>query len=83
MGRIIQFAAEKVAAEEGGKKKKAQAKKIDPSLLARNIGIGFTAVVVLTLCANLYASSKISAPVGSNEEFMSNLSTAARLDPYE
>lgn len=83
VGMCAEPIAEKVAAEEGGKKKKAQAKKIDPSLLARNIGIGFTAVVVLTLCANLYASSKISAPVGSNEEFMSNLSTAARLDPYE
>ena len=41
------------------------------------------AVVVLTLCGNLYAASKISAPVGSADEFMSNLSTAARLDLYE
>ncbi len=75
--------AEKAAAEENGKKKKAQAKGFDTSLLARNIGIGFTAVVLLTLCGNLYAASKANAPVGSTDEFMSNLSTAARLDLYE
>ena len=75
--------AEKAAAEENGKKKKAQAKGPDTSLLARNIGIGFTAVVLLTLCGNLYAASKANAPVGSTDEFMSNLSAAARLDLYE
>lgn len=75
--------AEKAAAEENGKKKKAQAKGFDTSLLARNIGIGFTAVVLLTLCGNLYAASKANAPVGSTDEFMSNLSAAARLDLYE
>lgn len=75
--------AEKAAAEENGKKKKAQAKGVDTSLLARNIGIGFTAVVLLTLCGNLYAASKANAPVGSTDEFMSNLSAAARLDLYE
>ena len=75
--------AEKAAAEETGKKKKAQAKGPDTSLLARNIGIGFTAVVLLTLCGNLYAASKANAPVGSTDEFMSNLSAAARLDLYE
>lgn len=75
--------AEKAAAEENGKKKKAQAKGFDTSLLARNIGIGFTAVVLLTLCGNLYATSKANAPVGSTDEFMSNLSAAARLDLYE
>ena len=75
--------AEKAAAEENGKKKKAQAKGPDTSLLARNIGIGFTAVVLLTLCGNLYATSKANAPVGSTDEFMSNLSAAARLDLYE
>lgn len=75
--------AEKAAAEENGKKKKAQAKGFDIPLLARNIGIGFTAAVVLTLCGNLYATSKANAPVGSTDEFMSNLSAAARLDLYE
>lgn len=75
--------AEKAAAEENGKKKKTQAKGPDTSLLARNIGIGFTAVVLLTLCGNLYATSKANAPVGSTDEFMSNLSAAARLDLYE
>ena len=75
--------AEKAAAEENGKKKKAQAKGPDTSLLARNIGIGFTAVVLLTLCGNLYATSKANAPVGSTDEFMSNLRAAARLDLYE
>ena len=75
--------AEKAAAEENGKKKKAQAKGPDTSLLARNIGIGFPAVVLLTLCGNLYATSKANAPVGSTDEFMSNLSAAARLDLYE
>ena len=75
--------AEKAAAEENGKKKKAQAKGFDTSLLARNIGIGFTAVVLLTLCGNLSAASKANAPVGSTDEFMSNLSAAARLDLYE
>lgn len=75
--------AEKAAAEENGKKKKAQAKGPDTSLLARNIGIGFTAVVLLTLCGNLYAASKANAPVGSTDEFMSNLSAAARIDLYE
>lgn len=75
--------AEKAAAEENGKKKKAQAKGPDTSLLARNIGIGFTAVVLLTLFGNLYAASKANAPVGSTDEFMSNLSAAARIDLYE
>lgn len=75
--------AEKAAAEENGKKKKAQAKRLDPSLLARNIGIGFTAVVVLTLCGNLYAASKADAPVADGDEFLYNLSVAAKLDLYE
>ena len=77
------FAEKAAAAEENGRKKKTQAKRLDPSLLARNIGIGFTVVVVLTLCGNLYATSKANAPAGSTDEFMSNLSAAARLDLYE
>ena len=83
VGACAEPFSEKAAAEETGKKKKAQAKGLDPSLLARNFGIGFTAVVLLTLCGNLYASSKANAPVGSTDEFMSNLSAAARLDLYE
>ena len=77
------LAQREAAAEESGKKKKAQVKRPDIPLLARNIGIGFTAAVVLTLCGNLYAASKANAPVGSTDEFMSNLSAAARLDLYE
>lgn len=83
VGTCAEPFAEKAAAAEDGKKKKAQAKRPDPSRLARDIGIGFTAVVVLTLCGNLYASSKTNAPVGSTDEFMRNLSTAAKLDLYE
>lgn len=75
--------AEKAAAEENGKKKKARAKGFDTSLLARNIGIGFTVVVVLTLCGNLYAASKANAPVADGDEFLYNLSVAAKLDLYE
>lgn len=76
--------SEKPAAEEsGGKKKKAQVKRPSPSLLARNIGIGFTAVVVLTLCGNLYAGAKAKAPVADNDEFLFNLRSAAKLDLYE
>jgi len=83
IGMCAEPFAEKTAAEGGGKKKRAQAKGFDTSLLTRNIGIGFTAIVLLTLCGNLYASSKANAPVGSTDEFMSNLSAAARLDLYE
>ncbi len=75
--------AEKAVAEENGKKKKAQAKGFDTSLLARNIGIGFTAVVLLTLCGNLYAASKADAPVADGDDFLYNLSAAAKLDLYE
>ena len=75
--------AEKAAAAESGKKKKAQAKSLDISLLARNIGIGFTAFVVLTLCANLYAAILVDSPAAGIEEAMSRLRTAARLDLYE
>lgn len=75
--------AEKAAAEENGKKKKAQEKGFDTSLLARNIGIGFTAVVLLTLCGNLYAASKADAPVADGDDFLYNLSAAAKLDLYE
>ena len=77
------FAEKVAAAEETGKKKKTQAKRLDPSLLARNIGIGFTAVVVLSLCGNLYAASKADAPVADGDEFLYNLSVAAKLDLYE
>lgn len=62
VGACAEPFAEKAAAEENGKKKKARAKGFDTSLLARNIGIGFTVVVVLTLCGNLYAASKADAP---------------------
>lgn len=65
------------------KRKRTQGKKPDTSLLVRNIGIGFTAVVVLTLCGNLYADSKIAAPVADMSEFMENLRTAVRIDLYE
>lgn len=77
--------AERAAAVEAGgaKKKKAPVKKRDLSLYVRNAGIGFTAVAMLTLCGNLYATLKANAPVGSTDEFMSNLSSAARLDLYE
>ena len=77
------FAEKAAAAEENGRKKKTQAKRLDPSLLARNIGIGFTAVVVLTLCGNLYAASKADASVADGDEFLYNLSAAAKLDLYE
>lgn len=77
------FAEKAAAAEENGRKKKTQAKRLAPSLLARNIGIGFTAVVVLTLCGNLYAASKADAPVADGDEFLYNLSAAAKLDLYE
>lgn len=84
VGTCAEPFAEKAAAEEsGGKKKKAQAKRPSPSLLARNIGIGFTAVVLLTLCGNLYAASKADAPVADGDEFLYNLSAAAKLDLYE
>ena len=84
VGACAEPLAEKTAAEEsGGKKKKAQAKRPSPSLLARNFGIGFTAVVVLTLCGNLYAGAKMKAPVADNNEFLFNLRSAAKLDLYE
>lgn len=84
VGACAEPFAEKAAAEESdGKKKKAQAKRLSPSLLARNIGIGFTAVVVLTLCSNLYAGAKVNAPVADNDEFLFNLRSAAKLDLYE
>lgn len=77
------FAEKAAAAEENGRKKKKQAKRLAPSLLTRNIGIGFTVVVVLTLCGNLYAASKADAPVADGDEFLYNLSAAAKLDLYE
>nr|DAR61523.1 MAG TPA: ligase [Bacteriophage sp.] len=83
VGACAEPFAEKAAAEENGKKKKARAKGFDTSLLARNIGIGFTVVVVLTLCGNLYAASKADAPVADGDEFLYNLSVAAKLDLYE
>lgn len=84
VGTCAEPFSEKPAAEEsGGKKKKAQVKRPSPSLLARNIGIGFTAVVVLTLCGNLYAGAKVKAPVADNDEFLFNLRSAAKLDLYE
>ena len=83
VGACAEPFSEKAAAEETGKKKKAQAKGLDPSLLARNFGIGFTAVVVLTLCGNLYAAAKAQAPVADNDEFLFNLRSAAKLDLYE
>ena len=84
VGACAEPFAEKTAAEEsGGKKKKAQVKRPSPSLLMRNFGIGFTAVVVLTLCGNLYAGAKAKAPVTDNDEFLFNLRSAAKLDLYE
>lgn len=83
VGACAEPFAEKAAAEENGKKKKARAKGFDTSLLARNIGIGFTVVAVLTLCGNLYAASKADAPVADGDEFLYNLSVAAKLDLYE
>ena len=83
VGTCAEPFAKKAAAEGDGKGKKAQSKKLDSSLLARNIGIVLVAVVVLTLCGNLYATSKANASVGSTDEFMGNLSVAARLDLYE
>lgn len=84
VGACAEPLAEKAAAEEsGGKKKKAQVKRPSPSLLTRNFGIGFTAVVVLTLCGNLYAGAKAKAPVTDNDEFLFNLRSAAKLDLYE
>ena len=77
------FAEKAAAAEENGRKKKKQAKRLAPSLLTRNIGIGFTVVVVLTLCGNLYAASKADVPVADGDEFLYNLSAAAKLDLYE
>lgn len=76
--------AEKAANEEnGGKKKRTQGKGIDPSQLVRNIGIGFTAVMVLTLCGNLYADAKMNAPVADTDEFLFNLRSAVKFDIYE
>lgn len=77
------LAQREAAAEESGKKKKAQVKRPDIPLLARNIGIGFTAAVVLTLCGNLYADARAKAPVTDNDEFLFNLHSAAKLDLYE
>lgn len=77
------LAQREAAAEESGKKKKAQVKRPDIPLLARNIGIGFTAAVVLTLCGNLYADARAKAPVTDNDEFLFNLRSAAKLDLYE
>ena len=83
VGAFAEPFAQKAAVEKAGKKKKAQAKKPDPSLLMRNIGIGFTAVVVLTMCGNLYASGKTREPVETMGEFFANLQTAIRMDLYE
>ena len=58
-------------------------KRPDIPLLARNIGIGFTAAVVLTLCGNLYADARVKAPVTDTDEFLFNLRSAAKLDLYE
>lgn len=77
------LAQREAAAEESGKKKKAQVKRPDIPLLARNIGIGFTAAVVLTLCGNLYADARVKAPVTDTDEFLFNLHSAAKLDLYE
>ena len=77
------LAQREAAAEESGKKKKAQVKRPDIPLLARNIGIGFTAAVVLTLCGNLYADARVKAPVADTDEFLFNLRSAAKLDLYE
>lgn len=83
VGAFAEPFAQKAAVEEAGRKKKAQTKKSDPSLLVRNIGIGFAAVVVLTMCGNLYASGKTRAPVETMGEFFANLQTAIRMDLYE
>ena len=80
---VLGAAVYAVAAEDNGRKKKTQTKRLDSSLLARNIGVGFTAAVVLTLCGNLYAASKADAPVADADEFLYNLSAAAKLDLYE
>lgn len=79
---LVRKTAEPEAAE-GKKKKSAARKKPDASLLARNFGIGFTTVVVLTLCGNLYGDLKVSTPVADVSGFMENLRAAARLDLYE
>ena len=77
------LAQREAAAGESGKKKKAQVKRPDIPLLARNIGIGFTAAVVLTLCGNLFADARVKAPVADTDEFLFNLRSAAKLDLYE
>ena len=77
------LAQREAAVEESGKKKKAQVKRPDIPLLARNIGIGFTAAVVLTLCGNLFADARVKAPVADTDEFLFNLRSAAKLDLYE
>lgn len=71
------------AEESGAKKKKAPVKKRDLSLYVRSAGIGFTAVILVTLAGNLYADAKMNAGADSAEEFLSNLRTAAWLDLYE
>lgn len=72
------FAEKAAAAEDNGRKKKTQTKRLDSSLLARNIVVVFTAVMVLTLCGNLYAASKADAPGADADEFLYNLSAAAK-----
>ena len=62
---------------------KTPVKKSDLSLYVRNAGIGFTAVVLVTLAGNLLAAAKMDAPAASGEEFLQYLSAAAKLDLYE
>lgn len=83
VGAFAEPFREKAAAEESGAKKKAPAGKRDLSLYVRNTGIGFTAVVVLTLVGNLIAAAVVNAPADSSDVFLQHLSTAAKLDLYE
>lgn len=73
--------AEKTAEKAGGAKGRRGRR--DASLLARNIGVGFTVAVVLTMAGNLLAAAQMDAPAETGEEFLAHLSTAAKLDLYE
>lgn len=73
---------ETVAEETPKKGKKKAAQKKSPSL-ARVAGLSVTAMIVLTLCGNLYAGNLINRDVSSYEVLCGNMEKAAKLDLYE
>lgn len=85
VGAMAEPFRERAAAveESGAKKKKAPARKRDLSFYVRNAGVGFTALVLVTLAGNLLAAAQMDAPADSADAFLRHLSTAAKLDLYE